>query len=112
MKQLARRAWLVVLLLLLTSIGTASAECAWVLWESQVLVSSGEAQPERITAVRAFQAQDACEKHLHGELAQKQAVGAVVTGQGYLAKVGDKAMVGASLVCLPDTIDPRGPKGR
>lgn len=31
MKQLARRASLVVVLLL-TSVGTASAECAWVLW--------------------------------------------------------------------------------
>jgi hypothetical protein len=32
MMQLARRASLVVVLLLLASVGTASAECAWVLW--------------------------------------------------------------------------------
>ena len=29
----ARTAFLVVLLLLLASVGTASAECAWVLWQ-------------------------------------------------------------------------------
>ena len=33
MMQLARRASLVVVLLLLASVGTASAECAWPLWE-------------------------------------------------------------------------------
>jgi hypothetical protein len=32
MMQLGRRASLVVVLLLLASVGTASAECAWVLW--------------------------------------------------------------------------------
>jgi hypothetical protein len=41
MKQLARRASLVVVLLL-TSVGTGSAECAWVLWEKRVA-------PARIT---------------------------------------------------------------
>jgi hypothetical protein len=41
MKQLARRASLVVVLLLV-SVGTASAECAWVLWEKRVA-------PARIT---------------------------------------------------------------
>ena len=34
MKRLARRALLVVVLFLLASGGTASAECAWVMWAS------------------------------------------------------------------------------
>jgi len=34
MMQLARRASLVVALLLLASVGTAAAECAWVLWSA------------------------------------------------------------------------------
>src|SRR5918996_4741850 len=41
MKQLARRALLVVVLLL-ASVGTASAECAWVLWNGG---ASGELSP-------------------------------------------------------------------
>jgi hypothetical protein len=41
MMQLARSASLVVLLLFLASVGTASAECAWVLWENRVLREAG-----------------------------------------------------------------------
>ena len=40
MKWLARRASLVVVLVL-ASLGTASAECAWVLWENRVLDQGG-----------------------------------------------------------------------
>jgi hypothetical protein len=36
MTQLARRASLVAVLLLLASVGTASAACAWVLWAGGV----------------------------------------------------------------------------
>jgi hypothetical protein len=40
MKQLARRASLVVVLLL-ASVGTASAECAWVLWMEKTTTKIG-----------------------------------------------------------------------
>ena len=36
MRHLARRSSLAVALLLLASVGTASAECAWVLWTEGV----------------------------------------------------------------------------
>ena len=36
MRQLARRASLVVVVVLLASVGTASAECAWLLWRQTV----------------------------------------------------------------------------
>lgn len=41
MKQLARRASLVVVLLL-ASVGTASAECAWGWWEDRWWENSGQ----------------------------------------------------------------------
>jgi hypothetical protein len=41
MMHLARRASLVVVLLLLASVGTASAECAWVLWVGPSEKNSG-----------------------------------------------------------------------
>jgi hypothetical protein len=37
MMRLARCASLVVVLLLLASVGTASAECAWVLWREALI---------------------------------------------------------------------------
>ena len=43
MKQLARRTPLVVVLLLLASVGTAAAECAWVLW-SGIAISAETAK--------------------------------------------------------------------
>jgi hypothetical protein len=43
MMRLARRASLVVVLLVLMSVGTACAECAWVLWEHVTGVRDGRA---------------------------------------------------------------------
>ncbi len=94
--------------------GSASAECAWVLWveESWVVALQRDERPTEWTLVGAFGSQADC----HRSQAEK-----ITT----LAK-GDEAQVAFNIVskksptgyqdlrviCVPDTVDPRGPKGR
>jgi hypothetical protein len=90
MMQLACRASLVVLLLL-ASVGTASAECAWVLW-TKINVLEWERRG-------GYDTRADCERE-RGKLAE-----------GVLEGTGGKEFVVLN-ACLPDTVDPRGPKGR
>jgi hypothetical protein len=62
MMQLARRASLIVVGLLLASVGTASAECAWVLW-----VGPSEKNPEMRIMMSAFPKAEDC----HATLASR-----------------------------------------
>jgi hypothetical protein len=98
MKQLARRASLVVALLLFASVGTASAEGAWVLWlqVSRLKEEAGQ-QFHRFSVIRAYPTQRRCETDKPKDF---------VTGEGG----PDYSRV--NHICLPDTIDPRGPKGK
>jgi hypothetical protein len=92
MMPFARSAPLVVVLLL-ASLGTASAECAWVLWSRDSLLSGDEAWG----VISAFSREDGgkaeCERSKEG--------GTKRTREGASA---------VRFVCLPDTVDPRGPK--
>jgi hypothetical protein len=78
---------LVVALLLLGSAGTASAECAWVLW-----LERGDGW----AIVKAFGARTECEA-LWNRLD---------------AAIRPENKGRASYICLPDTIDPCRPKGK
>ena len=109
MMRLARRPTLLVAFYLLTSTATAYAECAWVVWSYTLEKSTGVqysiefARPTRqecLTEVRGF--------------------AVVLKNQGYTVIGGDPsssevlAQQGGTRVkyfCLPDTVDPRGPKG-
>jgi hypothetical protein len=115
MLQVTRRASLVVVLLLLASVGTASGECAWVLW-SQLMVSGrslGDAQWEIRTA---WNTREDCEKRQKTDGVRH----ALASGYDYIpdvhvvvAKQPDGTISSTTqYFCLPDTIDPRGPKGR
>jgi hypothetical protein len=89
------KAWRGVLLagLLVALPAQGSAQCAWVLWQESS-AGSGRWKLDTDTQV-IFQSQRECEQKLKDRLQS-------------LARVdpGSKAF----LVCLPDTIDPRGPK--
>jgi hypothetical protein len=100
MMQVTWRASLVVVLLLLASVGTASAECAWVLWSwnwDGVIDSR---------TIEVFDTQRECERfrreteHDDKKLDER------------LVKGGWKPISPYRRACFPDTIDPRGPKGR
>lgn len=93
---LARRASAVAALLLFASVGTASAECAWVLWwewgGGPRQVPGGWENPQQYALVWAYATQKECEQ-----------LGIVrrTPPAGYIRSI-----------CLPDTIDPRGAKSR
>jgi len=89
--QLARRASLAIVLLL-ASVGTASAECAWVLWA----YAHGGRGPTAWEPLLSKDARGDCE-----------------TTQATLEQVAkEKGRLSPLMACFPDTIDPRGPKAR
>jgi hypothetical protein len=92
MMQLARRASLVILLLH-GSVGTASAECAWVLW-TKINALEWETRG-------GFDTRADCERE------RGKSVEGTVEGTG--GKADGRQFV-VQNACLPDTVDPRGPK--
>jgi hypothetical protein len=75
---------------LLTVASSASAECAWVMW----LMNVGASSTKRWTVYDAFISESRCR-------AERERVMASGT-------MPPEAL----LQCLPDTVDPRGPKGK
>ena len=82
------KALLVALLLLVVGTGTAFAECAWVLW----VKGEGLAGTYKDwSPLRAFDTHGECESWDLGKAS---------------------GLRGYDTRCLPDTVDPRGPKGK
>ena len=86
--------------------GLAFAECAWVLWSKQTAVSSPSAVIPDWGIHSSHKAVGDCIKTLD-EIAgvepgkrTRQTPTVVILGGGSVA------------MCLPDTVDPRGPKGK
>lgn len=110
---------LVVVLLLFASVGTASGECAWVLWSQETFVygSGGNTDPWRL--LEATPTQPACKDLLTRTIQRvatpKTGVRIDVTDSVVTKTIsdahGNSALFVNRYLCLPDTIDPRGPKG-
>jgi type IV secretory pathway protease TraF len=93
--QLARRASLAVVLLV-ASVGAASAECAWVLWSESVLWEASRSAP--VSAWRP----------LSGHASKAECLAAIITP----SILGTGATLVVEYSCLPDTADPRGPNAK
>ncbi len=112
MMRRARRTALLVAFSLLTSAATAYAECAWVLWEDMTQSKKTSTEP-----VRAYTAKQDCDRALADVLAEfKSSSVQTVTKdekhqEAFVTTLG-KTTIGYRYVCLPDTVDPRGPKGK
>ena len=91
---------LLVAALLLLSVSTASAECAWVLWESQALGTS---------PIQAYGTMEACIKGLDEFAAETGFIGSG-TVRSRVTRSGEYRGQIDYLKCLPDTVDPRGPR--
>jgi hypothetical protein len=90
---------------LLTSAATAHAECAWVLWLSK------DASPWDV--LQAFSTREGCIEAMSKQVAAAEKRNPRVTldtiGGSFSASAKGRILRGQ---CLPDTVDPRGPKGR
>ena len=105
---LAARAWLVVVLIL-GSVATASAESAWVLWEQWVLSTQTGSEADDIwTMVKAYRGRDECERVQWQRATRDAAVenAANARNPDHNREAGWRVWY----LCGPDTVDPRGPK--
>jgi len=124
-----RRASVLIAFCVLTSAATASAECAWVLWEG---TSTEKAPMDTAWALKtAHETRRECQAALTEAVvrgaATWQSLGARIIppsekgsgrfvrlmgdGKGYAYMDSDtKQLLIMKADCLPDTVDPRGPK--
>jgi hypothetical protein len=115
MIRLARSASLLVTFYLLTSAATAHAECAWVLWEETF---SSAASPRAWTIDAAFGTEAVCEQNMTEimtrfvEKTKGEKTSYKFRSATTLETVGPLGGHFIRFVCLPDTVDPRGPKGK
>jgi hypothetical protein len=132
-----RRLSVVVIVLTLAPM-QAWAECAWVLWESGAVIENksgvtqerlmvaewesllvdelkrGGVSTESTTPFLALESRRECEATLAAALQSLRANGARVEARTavWLSELGGTRLIRAkNFQCLPDTIDPRGPKG-
>ena len=114
-----RRASLLLLALLLTSAATAHADCAWVFW---LEVTAPPTHESSSRPVSGWGTREACEQALTQELASDSERNTEMdvtvdreAGRPRLwvrRKGHSEPLALYSYFCLPDTIDPRGPKGK
>jgi len=96
------------LILVLAFAPSAWSECAWVLW--------AETRGLRYETVSASDTREVCERALGKQIARWK-TGANVTVDDTTVNVrsedksGSASISSVRYVCLPDTVDPRGPKG-
>jgi hypothetical protein len=116
-----------IALFLLTSVATAHTECAWVLW-SKLMVMSGSPKLPEESLVSAHSTIAACQEALNRQkdrqlgtlksveeaLAARgqQPPPATATADAVMGAWTDGSILLTSYRCLPDTIAPRGAKGK
>ncbi len=100
--RLARRASLPIAIYMLTSAATASAECAWVLWERPV---GSDHWSLGHTMHPAFAKKGECERAAQGQNYYELNLATAAEKRG-------EKLSRSVFYCFPDTVDPRGLKGR
>jgi hypothetical protein len=100
---------------------SASAECAWVLWQHSVMGNSTRVKTEPGSA---FDTRQACVNEISAKLTRAEAsrsdtvlVTIDRTHSSVVTLVKTKSgkiepFTSFTFLCLPDTVDPRGPKGK
>ena len=125
MMRVARTASLLVAFYLLASAATASAECAWVMWIYTEKVTSSLGMTKEHEATGGWSTRADCEAKRNEAIMTVAQIppkgllpGQEITRHGdVVTVVTPRPEALASVVtftwsCLPDTVDPRGPKGK
>lgn len=117
MTRLARTASeCVVAFSLLTLAATAYAECAWVLWSESKMVTPAGLATQMVMPEGAFDSKNACQMELAAVVSRSD-----LPFPGWKSTKSEDVTIftnpqGGGLMtkykCLPDTVDPRGPKGK
>ena len=113
---------LLATLCLLTLTTSAHAECAWVLWLKRTVYVGPDGQPSgkpEITwhAQQGFETAEPCKQTLAAIIARVRkdptsySIGDAADDTGFLHNES-KFVSFSHYACLPDTVDPRGPKGK
>src|SRR5713101_4511184 len=101
-----RRTSLLVAFFLITSAATAEAECAWVLWE-QINAATWSLKD-------GFSDADSCKRALRSGIRKSVSrnPGSEDRGDNTAVIAKSSGRLTLTFACLPDTVDPRGPKGK
>jgi len=101
----AQRTALLVAFFLLTSAATAEVECAWVLWE-QINAATWSLKDR-------FSDADSCKRELLSGIRKSASryPGSEDSGGNTAVIAKGSGRLTLTFACLPDTVDPRGPKG-
>ena len=102
-----RRVSLLVAFYLITSAATAHAECAWVLWRIPQGTPKGDPEYARAGFATVIEAAYASRQECEAAKTADAAIGS----NEFDPDGKPRAWITARQVCLPDTVDPRGPKG-
>ena len=116
------RAAMFAALCLLVWVATAHADCAWVLWQETNTIQSPSETTTTWTTPLAYPSRDACIAVIDEYVRQwertrtpQQSVSRATTGTSAefvtTPSEGGRALI-VRRHCLPDTVDPRGPKGK
>jgi hypothetical protein len=114
MMRLARRVSLLVAFSLLVSAATAHAECAWVLWSDVSTGSPGMASAREWEIASTSPSQKSCQALMRQQMEARVAQGSgvrILEPDTVVSSV-DTLTILRRYLCLPDTVDTRGPKGK
>ena len=99
---------LLVLVCMLTTATSAFAECGWVVWSYAL-----EKGVERYTIASAHPTMEECDAALHDAATVLTSKGYEIVGPAKHAVLGKRGEHEFwRFLCVPDTVDPRGPKER
>ncbi len=103
---------LVALLLLVVGTGTAFAECAWVLWSDLIVRQKGGDTVREWELAVAVATMADCHEQMRRQIELRVKAGEKLMFGDTLTSEAAGMTVLRRLICLPDTVDPRGPKGK